>query len=128
MGKNTKVTPYHKDYEPKDNIGMINGIVAIENEDGSGYLLELNNFLNFTDTMEHTILVPMQERENGVLIDDVPSRLCPYNKSTQSIYFPEENPRIPIKFHGPIPYVRIRYPTDEDMDTYQWIILTSNSD
>ena len=70
----------------------------------------------------------MQARENGVLIDDIPSRLCPYNKSTQSIYFPEENARIPIEFHGPIPFIRIRYPTDADMDSYQWITLTSNSD
>ena len=127
-GKKYKVTPFHEDYEPINNIGMINGIVAVDNEDGSGYILELNNFLNFTDTMEHTILVPMQARENGVIIDDVPSRLCPYNKSTQSIYFPEENSRIPIEFHGPIPFIRIRYPTDADMDSYQWITLTSNSD
>ena len=44
-GKKYKVTPFHEDYESKDNIGMINGIVAVDNEDGSGYKLELNNFL-----------------------------------------------------------------------------------
>ena len=126
--KKYKVTPFHKDYKPIDNIGMIHGIVAVDNEDGSGYILELNNFLNFTDTMEHTILVPMQARENVVLVDDVPSRSYPYNKSTQSIYFREENARIPIVFHRPIPYIRIRYPMDEDMDSHQWITLTSNSD
>ena len=33
-----------------------------------------------------------------------------------------------MEFQGSIPYVGIRYPTDEDMDSYQWITLTSNSD
>ena len=55
-GEKYKVTSFHKDYEPIDNIGMINGIVAEDNEDGSGCILELNNFLNFTDTMEHTVI------------------------------------------------------------------------
>ena len=115
-GKKYKVTPFNKDYEPTNNISMINGIVAVESKDGSGNILGLNNFLNFTDMMKHTILVPMQARENRVPIDDVPSRLCPYNKSTQSIYFPEEIARIPVEFHRPISFIRIR------------IILTSNSD
>ena len=41
---------------------------------------------------------------------------------------PNGKDEIPIEFHGPIPYVRIRYPTDEDMENYQWIELTSKEE
>ena len=105
-------------------ITMINGAVAVDREDGQGgYILELNNALNFTDSMEHSLLCPMQARENDVIIDDRPKRFAP--NSTQSINFPSGD-SIPIYFHGPIPYFHMRYPTRYDLDTYQWLSLTSS--
>ena len=47
-GKKYNVTPFHDSYAPKTDVGMINGVVAVDNPDGSGYILELNNFLDFT--------------------------------------------------------------------------------
>ena len=35
---------------------MLNGIVALDQEDGNGYILELNNFLDFTKDMGHSLL------------------------------------------------------------------------
>ena len=46
--------------------------------------------------------------------------------STQSIILTDEA-RIPIYFHGPIPYIHIRYPTDEDMELYTWIKITDTA-
>ena len=127
-GKRYNVTPFHDSYKPQENIGLINGIVSVDKDDGNGYILELNNFLDFTKDMEHSILVPMQARVNGSVINDVPRNLCPNNSSTQSIILPNGKDEIPIEFHGPIPYVRVRYPTDEDMENYQWIELTSKEE
>lgn len=107
---------------------MINGIVAVDLDDGSGIILELNNFLDFTQFMENTILVSMQARINNVTIDDVPKSLFPRKTSTQSIIFPNSSKYIPIDFNGPIPFIDIRYPTNEDMEWYEWIPLTDTSD
>ena len=106
------------------NIGMINGIIAVDREDGQGgYILELNNALNFTNLMDHSLLCPMQARVNQVIIDDSPKMLVP--TSSQSVIFPSGE-SIPIYFHGPIPFFHFRYPTKYDMDTYQWLSLTSS--
>ena len=87
---------------------MINGIAAVDTENAKGYILELNNFLDFTNTMDHSLLCPMQARVNGVEINDVPQRLCrTVNKDNQKMIFKEEEINIPIDFHGPIPYIPI---------------------
>ena len=31
---------------------------------------------------------------------------------------------LPIEFHGPIPFIPVQYPTNIDMDTYQWLSVT----
>ena len=127
-GKRYNVTPFHDSYRPQENIGLVNGIVAVDKENGEGYILELNNFLDFTKDMEHSILVPMQARMNGVVINDIPINLCPYSTSTQSMILPDKKVEIPIEFHGPIPYIRVRYPTDDDMENYHWMELTSKEE
>ena len=107
------------------NVHMINGIVAVDKEDGQGgYILQLNSFLDFTSSMDHSLLCPMQARLNNVRIDDVPKKLSP--SSTQSMQF-EDGAQIPIYFKGPIPFIHTRYPTDEDMNSYEWVQLTPES-
>lgn len=105
------------------NVGMINGIVAVDREDGQGgFILEFNNALDFTNSMEHSLLCPMQARVNQVVIEDAPKSLVP--TSSQSLTFPNDE-SIPIYFHGPIPFFHMRYPTRYDMDNYPWLSLTS---
>lgn len=127
-GKKFCVSPFLDTYEPKTDVTLINGVIAVDNEDGSGYILELNNFLNFTDDMYDSILVPMQARQNGIVIDDVPKELCHHQVSTQSVFIPHRSFSIPISYKGPIPYIRARYPTDHDLEHYEWVELTSPSE
>ena len=127
-GKSYTVSPFLNTYQPKKDVHMINGVVAVNNDDGSGYILELNNFLDFTDSMNDSILVPMQARHNGIVVDDVPRELCYHGVSTQSLFLPKQNFSIPIEFNGPIPFVCARYPTDRDLDEYEWVQLTSTAD
>ena len=127
-GRTYSVTPFHDSYSPKTDVGMINGVVAVDRSDGGGYILELNNFLDFTTSMNDSILVPMQARQNNIVIDDVPKGLCYHQTSTQSLFIPGTDVKIPISFYGPIPYIHARYPSDTDLDTYEWIEITSPSD
>lgn len=106
------------------NISMVNGVMATDREDGQdGYILEINNALDFTTTMEHSLLCPMQARLNAVQVNDVPTSIDP--NSSQSMIFPD-GADIPIHYHGPIPYVNVRYPTQDDMDRYPWLSLTAD--
>ena len=68
----------------------------------------------------------MQARINGMKIEDVPTSLD--KKSSQSMMFPVEEEQIKIEYHGPIPFIPIRYPTDHDMKNYKWIDLTSSGE
>ena len=66
------------------NISLANGVVAVDREDGQpGYILELNNFLDFSNSMEHSLLCQMQARLNGIHIDDTPTSLSP--NSSQAV-------------------------------------------
>ena len=46
--------------------------------------------------------------------------------SSQAVILDDDN-AIPTYYHGPIPFIHIRYPTDDDLDTYKWYQLTNNS-
>ena len=47
------------------------------------------------------------------------------NTSTQSIIFPHNDTELPILFNGPVPFIPVRYPTDEDIETCPTIHLTA---
>ena len=126
-GATYNVAPFHGSYKPIQEINMVNGAVAVDTKEGKSYILELNNFLNFTDSMDHSLLCPMQARTNGVIINNIPRNLCPDEADSQCIHFPVEKVRIPIEFHGPILYLPIRYPSDSDINEFQWLTLTDPS-
>ena len=57
------------------NVSLANGIIAVDREDGqSGYILELNGFLDFSSSMENSLLCSMQDRTNNNQIEDVPTK------------------------------------------------------
>ena len=76
------------------NISLANGIIAVDKEDGqSGYILELNEFLDLSSSMDNSLLCPMQARTNDIKIEDVPTKFD--NRSKQSIILDTDN-TIPI--------------------------------
>ena len=67
------VQPFNDSYKPINNVHMIDGAFAIDSGDGNSAVIHVNNALDFTDTMEHSILCTNQVRINGTVINDVPS-------------------------------------------------------
>ena len=113
------MAPFHEGYKTIEELGMGDGVAAVNFDDRKGYILELSNFLDFTKSMDHLILYPMNARTNGVIINDVPKILCEHYENSQSISFINEKVSISIKFHAPIPYIQIQYPSDQDLDYFQ---------
>ena len=81
------VQPFHDSYSSMKDVETVNVAFAHDTKDGRSFILNLNQCLNFTDGMEHSLLCPNQARDNGVIVDDVPQFLDHHGTSTHSIEF-----------------------------------------
>ena len=115
-GRSCNVHPFNDSYKPMKNVLTANAAFAYYTNDGQTYIINVNQALDFSESMEHSLLCPNQSRVHGVVIDDILTFLDYYNKSTHSVYFPNEDVRLPILLNGPVSYLPVRYPTDEEMD------------
>lgn len=104
------------------DIQTVHGAFAYDTQDGSTYILHLNNALDFTSSMQHSILCTNQARMNNVQIQDVPKTLD--SNSSFSIYFPSSNIEFPLEMIGPVPYLPVRYPSDSDLHDCLHLDLT----
>jgi hypothetical protein len=95
-GQLCNVQPFNDSYESMKNIRMVNAAFAYDSDDGQTYILDVNQCLDFSHTMMHSLLCPNQARVNGVVIEDCPSFLDKSKKSTHSIWFPEDDVRLPL--------------------------------
>ena len=127
-GKVCNVFPFNDSYEPITNIHTVNAAFAHDTEDGQTFIIEINQCLDFTSTMENSLLCTNQARMNGVVVDDCPTILDPTGRSTHSLYFPEQDVRLPLLSKFPISFLPVRYPSNIELDTCPTLSLTSQDD
>jgi hypothetical protein len=123
-----QVTPYHPGYEPIIDVPIVQAALAyMDTETGKIYILIINETLYMGDSMECTYLNPNHMRHHGVIVDDIPRHLSP-NPSTasHSIYVPASDLRIPLQIDGVISYIPTHYPTTHEIETCEWVELTSS--
>ena len=94
-GQLGNVMPFNDSYTPMHNICTVNAVFAYDSDDSNTYILNVNQGLDFSSNMKHSLLCPNQARLNGVVIDDCPKALNYHGRDTHSIYFPEKNIRLP---------------------------------
>jgi hypothetical protein len=124
QGRSCNVQPFHDSYSPMKNVNTINASFAHDTNDGKTYIIEVNQALDFTDSMEHSLLCTNQARIHGVIVDDVPKLLDPSNRSTHSIQFPKQQVTLPLSLFGPVSYLPVRFPNDEEMNFCERLELT----
>ena len=124
-GQLCNVMPFNDTYSAIKGVRTVNAAYAHDSDDGTTYLLEVNQALDFSDSMYHALLCPNQARMNGVIIEDCPRMLDHTGKSSHSVYFPKEDIRLPLQMKFPISYLPVRRPTSEELDTCQILTLTS---
>jgi hypothetical protein len=108
------------------NIPIVTAATALDNPDGSTFILILHQALYLGDKIENTLLCPNQLRYYGIDVDDIPIHLAPKNKpSTHSIRATEDDFNIPLSLNGIISYFQTRTPTRQELDTCKWITLTN---
>ena len=127
-GQVCTVKPFHDSYKPQQNIKICNALFAYDFDNGKTILLRINQCLDFTKTMVHSLLCTNQARSHGIRIDDVPQVLDPTNTSRQAIILPEINLELPLLMIGPTPFLPVRKPTSRDIDFCPIYDLTSPED
>ena len=125
-GRTCNVQPFNDSYESIKNVCTVNAAFAYDDAEGKTYIIEVNQSLDFTQSMEHSLLCPNQARVHGVIVDDVPTFLDATGRSTHSIRIPESSIDLPLSMHGTISYLPVRYPTQEEIDEYEHIELTDS--
>ena len=123
-GRSCTVYPFNDSYTPMNDVSTVNACFAYDTDQGQTYILEVNQALDFRDSMEHSLLCPNQARIHGVTIEDVPPFLDPSGLSTHSITFPTEDISLPLLMNGPISYLPVRLPTDLELDECQHLQLS----
>ena len=113
-GRTCAVHPFNDSYKAMTGVELVNVLFKYESRDGDQYILEVNQCLNFTSTMNHSILCTNQARHAGLIISDVPKALD--TSSTQDIRFKDSDIKLDIEMNGPIPYIPISKPNQEDME------------
>ena len=71
-GKIYLVSLFNEKYQPIDNVKMVDDAIPVDCENGSGFIIELNNFLDFKKSKTDSLVVPMQARLNNVIVNYVP--------------------------------------------------------
>ena len=123
-GRTCSVHPFNDSYKAMTGIDMVNVAYKYENCEGDQYILEVNQCLNFTDTMTHSILCTNQVRHSGIVVNDVPKVCDP--RSSQNIIINKDNVTMPIEMNGPIPYIPVSKPTWNDLENLPRLKLTSD--
>jgi hypothetical protein len=127
--KSCDVHPFSDDYEPMKQVPIAK-VATADNDPSTGeaYILIFGQALYMGQSLDHTLICPNQARTNGVVVDDVPRHLSYDGKSSHSMYFPNENVRIPLSLKGVISYIPTCYPSQHEVNDCQWLIVTSDND
>ena len=98
------------------------GTLWVNPEDGSTYILVMNEVLYFGDDLEHSLINPNQIRMYlGDVVEDNPLS----NKSL-GISIDRQDMMIPFKTSGITIYWESTKPSPDDLDKYTWIVLTDS--
>ena len=126
-GQFCDVQPFHDSYDPLQGIKTCDAIFAYDSPTGETLIIRINQCLDFTSEMEHSILCTNQVRDHGIIVEDIPLRFDVTRKSRHCILLPTSEIILPLETHGIVSYLPVRYPNDIDMEEGIWIELTSDS-
>ena len=124
-GQTCVVHPFNDSYEPMENVRVCSAAFAYDKSDGETIILRINQCLDFSESMNHSLLCTNQVRSNGIIVDDTPQMIDVLNKSQQAIIIPNHDLSIPIKMKGPVPYIPVCKPTENKIKNCECITLTN---
>ena len=109
------------------NVEVSTSCTAWDSPDGETYILVYGQSLFFGDALEVSLVPPNQMRANGLVVDDTPKQFTK-GRSLHGIHIPEKNMTIPFSMRGMMSYIPIRLPSEEEMESCQRIMMTSEEE
>ena len=123
------VSGFHADMAPMQDVPVATVATAYDDPiSQQTYVLIFHEALYFGDSMEHSLISPMQLRHNGVKVDQTPRQYD--STSSHGIMFPQDEELdlfIPFHLHGCISYFSTRLPTDVEMQRSQYVYMTEDA-
>ena len=109
--------------KPMQRVRTIHVAYAHDKSEDTSVIFRVNHCLDFTISMYNSILCTNQSHTNSITINDCPSI---YDQpSTKFIIPPNNDIQLSTKFNGPVPYISVRYPANDEWDTCPHIHLTA---
>ena len=128
-GRRATVSGFTTDLGKPMSVPVVNAAVAYDCEyTGKTYIMTICNALYF-ENMEVNLVPPFMMRLTGIEVDECPKFLAKVpSDHHHSMYFPEEDIRIPFQLEGIISYIPTRAPTDDELANEEghYLLLTPN--
>ena len=128
IGKSVSASGFSSSLPTMHNLPIANVSYAYDTPEGETFILEVNNSIYLGKDMEDSLLCPNQCQDNGVLIDLRPKVYFPDESTAQNMHCPSHGMDFPIHHFGPMPYINIRQPSREELESCSRIELTSPED
>lgn len=115
------VFPYDKAYQPIENVPIVTGATAFDDEiTGQTYILIINEALYYGSKLDHSLINPNQFRAYGIPFWD-----NPYDKDRKLCIEATSELTIPLVTRGTKIFFRSRVPTARELATCEHIPLTA---
>ena len=123
-GRRAEVSPFTPDYESLSKVPIVDAAIRYDCPySGETYLLIVRNALS-VPSMDHNLIPPFIIKEAGVDIKCVPKIQCKNpEEDDHSVYFKEENLRIPLRLHGVFSYFPSSKPSNELLSDCTKVLL-----
>jgi hypothetical protein len=128
VGRVADVAGFHPDMEKMKDIPIVTVATAIDlSHVNETVILVFHEALYFGKRMEESLLNPNQMRAQGIVVDTCPKQFS-NGKSMHGIYFPDDDLFLPLRMHGVISYLSTYLPTEHQMETCRWIVMSSEEE
>ena len=124
VGRTCDVKDFHDSFGSIKKINNVNVIYKYNDSNAQEYLLEVNQALDFTESMRHSILCTNQARHNEVIVNDIPQVID--KNSPQCISFPFHDVHLPLLKKGSVHVPPVSKPNKEDLVLLPKLQLTSD--
>lgn len=106
-GKTVNACGFSTTLGTMNNLPIANVVYAYDTVDGRTLLLENYNTIYLGDSMEDSLVNPIQAEENSVRVDLRPKRFYPHETNNcQSITF-TDGTTLPLEYDGVLPFIPI---------------------
>ena len=105
-GRTVSASGFSNTMEVLENLPLANVLYAYDTQEGETFILRVNNAIYLGGNMTDSLLCPNQCRENGIMIDTRPKIYC-NEPSAETMECVESGITIPIRHHGPLPFIPV---------------------